>query len=107
MLFVVFEVEVLKKWTQKVVVPICYLIQFPCDHRTGLLVDLRSVREQEAVSVRLFAFVAGGGGPGGKRFFVRPPEHAVAMCRGLIVPLFMLIFIIRTERNMTLCQLPR
>ena len=51
MLFVVFEVEVLKRWTQKVVVPICYLIQFPCDHGTELLVDLRSVHKHEAVSV--------------------------------------------------------
>ena len=31
---------------------------------------------------RLFAFIAGGGGPGGKRFFVRPPEHAVVTSVG-------------------------
>ena len=31
---------------------------------------------------RLFAFIAAGGGPGGKRFFVRPPEHAVVTSDG-------------------------
>ena len=33
-------------------------------------------------NIRLYAFIAGGGGPGGEGFFVRPLHHAVVTSYG-------------------------